>query len=135
MSFWKSILNFWTRIFDYKGRSTRKEFWIGILQILLIPIIATIIGVAIFGFDIYEDKYLPLIATCSIILLILPYISLIIRRMRDIGFTNLGIIFIILIAILANAAFNVVIFIIALLPTNAFILNNSSLINKILRKE
>ncbi len=83
------FLLFWTRSFDYKGRTSRAEFWSGVLGnaiIMLALLIALIISLTCFS---------PAINTFSIIMIIffslfclvelLPSITLIIRRMHDIG--------------------------------------------------
>lgn len=85
----KAFLLFFTRAFDFRGRSSRKEFWLGILPNAIIMVILG--GLLLYSLLAYDK----VINTFSIIMIalftlfcfieLLPSISLIIRRMHDIG--------------------------------------------------
>ncbi len=80
---------FWTRAFDYRGTSSRREFWWGVLgnSIIMVILLALLI--------VSLTCYSPQINNFSIIMIVLfslfcvvellPSITLIIRRMHDIG--------------------------------------------------
>lgn len=80
---------FWTRAFDYKGYSSRSEFWWGVLGNTLIML--TLIALLIVSLTCF----MPQINTFSVVMIVLfalfcvvellPSITLIIRRMHDIG--------------------------------------------------
>ncbi|MGK0577701.1 DUF805 domain-containing protein [Macrococcus capreoli] len=110
MSFWEATKLFWTRAFDFKGRSRRKEYWVPFFTQLVLIIAAFIsffvllvlLGVAatssttgnleetntalgILGvFGIISGLFLMLIC----IVLIIPNLSLMVRRFHDIGKTG-----------------------------------------------
>ena len=70
---------FFTRAFDYKGKSNRKEFLIPVLTFL-----ALIISLCFLeeGLDVDDDIVEPLLLI-SFVVFILPFISLCVRRLRD----------------------------------------------------
>lgn len=80
---------FWTRAFEYRGTSSRREFWWGVLGNAIIMVILLALLV------ISLTCFTPQINTFSIIMIalfslfcvveLLPSITLIIRRMHDIG--------------------------------------------------
>lgn len=83
------FIKFWTRALDYRGTTSRREFWWGVLGnsiIMLILLALLIVSLTCFN---------PQINTFSVIMLVLfalfcvvellPSITLIIRRMHDIG--------------------------------------------------
>lgn len=80
---------FWTRALDYKGHTSRSEFWWGVLGNALI--MAALLALLIISLTCFT----PQINTFSIIMIVLfslfcvvellPSITLIIRRMHDIG--------------------------------------------------
>lgn len=132
MSFFKALGNFWVKTFDYKGESSRKEFWAGILQIVVLLFVMLGFGYYLCGFENFESKYLLIFSLVYWGIVVLPYISLIIRRLWDIGFTGLGI-FIVFILIFPTAG--IMIFIVGLLPTNSFVLNQSNILHKLVRSK
>ena len=80
---------FWTRAFEYRGTSSRREFWWGVLgNAIIMVILLALLVVSLTCFT-------PQINTFSIIMIalfslfcvveLLPSITLIIRRMHDIG--------------------------------------------------
>ena len=80
---------FWTRAFDYRGASSRREFWWGVLGNAII--MAVLLALLVISLTCFT----PQINTFSIIMIalfslfcvveLLPSITLIIRRMHDIG--------------------------------------------------
>ena len=83
------FIKFWTRAFDYHGTTSRSEFWWGVLGnaiIMLVLLALWIVSVTLFK---------PMVNTFSIVTTVLfalfciveliPSITLIIRRMHDIG--------------------------------------------------
>ena len=83
------FIKFWTRALDYRGTTSQREFWWGVLGnsiIMLILLALLIVSLTCFN---------PQINTFSVIMLVLfalfcvvellPSITLIIRRMHDIG--------------------------------------------------
>lgn len=83
------FIKFWTRALDYRGTTSRREFWWGVLgnSIIMLILLALLIA-SLTCFN-------PQINTFSVIMLVLfalfcvvellPSITLIIRRMHDIG--------------------------------------------------
>ncbi|MBR4820245.1 DUF805 domain-containing protein [bacterium] len=70
---------FFTRAFDYKGKSNRKEFLIPVLTFL-----ALIISLCFLeeGLDVDDDIVEPLLLI-SFVVFILPFVSLCVRRLHD----------------------------------------------------
>ncbi len=68
---------FWTRAFDFSGKSTRNAFWYAFLDNFIITIILAILASQVSVFSALTTLYT--IAT------IIPGISLVIRRLRDAG--------------------------------------------------
>ena len=80
---------FFARSFNFGGRSSREEFWKGILPNAIIMLI--LIGLLIYSSVAFNSK-LNMFSIAMILILLLfclieiiPSISLIIRRMHDIG--------------------------------------------------
>ncbi|TMT01335.1 DUF805 domain-containing protein [Apilactobacillus kunkeei] len=78
MNFLKGFSMYWTRYFDFKGRSTRSEFWWSFLGL-------TIITGIIAGIEQVDYKLGVQIYIVYSILTIIPNISQYVRRFRDIG--------------------------------------------------
>lgn len=80
---------FWTRALDYRGTTSRREFWWGVLgnAIIMLVLLALLI--------VSLTCYTPQINAFSVIMIalfslfciveLLPSVTLIIRRMHDIG--------------------------------------------------
>ncbi|MFA3778381.1 DUF805 domain-containing protein [Yersinia sp. 1652 StPb PI] len=89
MVFWQCYLNGWQRTFDFKGVSSRQEFWIffltnSLLKILLIIIIATLSVTK----TIDSVDYLLTINIFINIVVPLPLLAVGIRRMHDIDLSG-----------------------------------------------
>lgn len=80
---------FFTRTFDFDGRSSRKEFWLGILPNAVIMLI--LIGLTVYALSGFSEVINPFSITMLTlfslfcIIEIVPSLSLIVRRMHDIG--------------------------------------------------
>tara|TARA_B100001564_G_scaffold229686_1_gene193805 strand:- start:72 stop:419 length:348 start_codon:yes stop_codon:yes gene_type:complete len=81
-----SYKRFWTKGFDFKGRSTRNEYWLGAV---LANFIVTVLLLIIVGVSTVINEYLGLFFNLIYILYVLgqiiPSISICIRRVRDMG--------------------------------------------------
>ena len=77
---------FWTKGFDFKGRSTRNEYWLGAV---LANLIVTVLLLIVVGVSTLINEYLGLFFNLIYILYVLgqiiPSISICIRRVRDMG--------------------------------------------------
>ncbi|MCI8369418.1 MAG: DUF805 domain-containing protein [Clostridia bacterium] len=80
---------FWKRAFDYKGYSSRGEFWWGVLGnaiIMVILLALLIISLTCFTPQINNFSVIMILLFSLFCLVeLLPSINLIIRRMHDIG--------------------------------------------------
>ncbi len=68
---------FWTRAFDFSGRTKRSAFWFALLDNLIISVILAIITSQISFFGVIYNLFFFAV--------IIPTISLIVRRLRDAG--------------------------------------------------
>ena len=80
---------FWTRALDYKGYTSRNEFWWGVLGNALIMVALLVLwAVSVFCFKPMVNAF-SIITTVAFGLFclveLIPSITLIIRRMHDIG--------------------------------------------------
>lgn len=83
------FIKFWTRAFDYHGTTSRAEFWWGVLgnALIMVALLALwIISITCFKpmVNTFSTVMTVALAVFSIVELI-PSITLIIRRMHDIG--------------------------------------------------
>lgn len=89
MKIYEGFKLFWTRAFDFKGRTSRSEFWWGVLAnsvIMVALLILLIISLTCLSttVNVFSKIMIALFALFCVVEL-LPSISLIIRRMHDIG--------------------------------------------------
>ena len=89
MRLYEGFKLFWTRAFDFKGRTSRSEFWWGVLAnsvIMVALLILLIISLTCLPttVNVFSIIMIALFALFCVVEL-LPSISLIIRRMHDIG--------------------------------------------------
>lgn len=89
MGFYNGFKLFWVRAFDYKGRTSRSEFWWGVLGnaiIMVALIILLVISLTCFK-PVINPFSKVMIAAFALFCVVemLPSITLIIRRMHDIG--------------------------------------------------
>ena len=82
----ESYKSYWTRAFDFKGRSTRTEYWLGAV---LTNLIVTFLLLIIVGITAAINEYLYLFFNLIYVLYglgtIIPSLSICIRRVRDMG--------------------------------------------------
>lgn len=95
MNIFSSLKHTFSNTFNYKGRASKYEFFYYTVLYTIVSVFLPF--VLIFVFSLYEDIYKYIIASISVLLLI-PYLSLFLRRLHDIGngFPTFLIIFIIL---------------------------------------
>ena len=86
---WRAFISLWKNIFNYTGKSSRKEFWLGsiaeiiFMYLLLIPYALVVVPLRYMGVEIILSPIL-----CSIIhigVCIIPLVSLYARRANDVG--------------------------------------------------
>ena len=70
---------FFTRAFDYKGKSNRKEFLIPVLAFLILIISLCFLEEVL---DVDDDIVEPLLLI-AVVVFILPFVSLCSRRLHD----------------------------------------------------
>lgn len=107
---WK---DFWVGYFDFKGTSTRAGFWWGMLEYFLISLVWNIIRSNIQSYNehvwlsIGLDKTIIFITEILNLILFIPYIAVITRRLRDVGVKNIliTIMLVIYLALLFGARF------------------------------
>lgn len=100
VNFFSAQIKLWARIFDYKGTSTRKEYWFPFILHVLIGLVACINIISSWLFVIFMGgEFMTTFATIGhyagliiggILLLylalsIIPWIALTVRRLRDAG--------------------------------------------------
>lgn len=89
MTTFQAFKLFFVRACDFKGRTSRKEFWLGILPNAIIMVI--LLALLVCGLTMFETALNPfgifMIVAFGLFCVIelLPSISLIFRRMHDIG--------------------------------------------------
>ena len=89
-SFGQTLLLFWKRIFDYKGKSSLRQFWFPVLfnALLAVPAIASLVCIHILEPVDFERTVLLAVAAVFLIyqvIALIPFISLTVRRLRDGG--------------------------------------------------
>ena len=75
-SFVDAIIKYWAGYIDFKGTSSRKEFWFAVLFLVLVDILFSVIGI----------KFLSALLTA---IFFLPSRALAFRRYHDAGFSGL----------------------------------------------
>lgn len=85
VSFIDAIKLFFTRAFDFKGRSRRKEYWYVVLAnyLIQIPFVVFTIVALVSGENVQPEPFV-ILALFSVVCVI-PSISLTLRRLHDIG--------------------------------------------------
>lgn len=103
------IFNYWKGIIDYKGRTTRKEFWIGYFgtQAVVVLAFSALSGLCEFENFSFSSVFLLLFVYGSILI----HIPGVCRRLRDAGFSMW-----VLLLIIIPAGF-FVLFILLCMPT------------------
>ena len=85
ISFTKAVRNFYVKAFNFKGRATRAEYWWAYLYMLLLVVIYSVLFFIIVDSTPNNVNDSVMILTCILIFLMLPKISLIVRRLHDLG--------------------------------------------------
>ena len=87
--------NFWRRAFDFAGRSSRREYRIGILCSVLLAIPG--LSVIITGAMLHNDRVLFAGIALHLLICVLfwfvPFIALCVRRKHDLGKSGWGVLF------------------------------------------
>lgn len=89
----KTILYMWKRIFDYKGKSSKEEYIFPLITHIILGIIAFALALAVAGLSLagiggaFKLVLIVLggVLTFYLLLSILPWISLTVRRLHDTG--------------------------------------------------
>ena len=85
IAFWDAMKLFLTRALDFKGRSRRKEYWYVCLANAIIQIPYYFLLAESFMTDDYIKPEITLLYVLYYLAFIIPYISLTLRRLHDIG--------------------------------------------------
>lgn len=91
VTFGQAWKDFWKGYVDFKGTSTRAGFWWGALNYFIIYFIWNIINVIVDSynqnilFSIGLDKTMTVITVAIHLVIIIPLLSVLSRRLRDIG--------------------------------------------------
>lgn len=152
VTFGEAMRDFMKRYFDFKGRSTRASFlWVLLTMVIVMGVLFTLLFHAIRQNKSLEILLLTGLTILIIIVFLVPYLAVYVRRVRDAGFTGAGI----LIILLCNGAINILtelvtlpigamleymitvfVTVIALAPTDELVYKKENkLINFFLRKE
>ena len=86
---WNAFISLWRNIFDYRGRTTVKEYWLAVLMTYISLMIgAFLLGKLVKVLDIGRFiEPLAVLGVYSIIILI-PLVAMFVRRMRDTGLSK-----------------------------------------------
>lgn len=91
VTFGQAWKDFWIGYVDFKGTSTRAGFWWGALNYFIIYFIWNIVNVIVDSynqnilFSIGLDKTMTVITVAIHLIIIIPFLSVLSRRLRDIG--------------------------------------------------
>lgn len=103
--FRQAASDFWVGFADFKGRTTRSGFiWGTVVSILVacLPLLFLVVGSIVSGPNMNVFFYgLLLLLTLSIIM-VLPSLTLTVRRLRDIGLSGWGILVAFIVYLIAN---------------------------------
>ena len=84
----ESLIDFWKGFISYNGRSSRKAFWIGLLEYLAIIFV---VDDALFGYLSYayaggtSGIVINVIQVVFLVIMLIPLTALAFRRLRDAG--------------------------------------------------
>ena len=88
VNFFTAQIKLWARIFDYKGRSTRKEYWFPFILHVVLGILEGV-SIVLSFIPVTIIHYFFLVIAVGLLmylsLSIIPWISLTVRRLRDAG--------------------------------------------------
>ncbi|QBO35743.1 DUF805 domain-containing protein [Periweissella cryptocerci] len=86
--------DFWIKTFDYKSEATRADYWWAMLGNAILFVLVTIVGSLLIGailalIDSGTNDMIDIIVTVFVVFLLLavivPSVSLNVRRLRDVG--------------------------------------------------
>jgi len=80
----KYYIKCFKQYFDFKGRASRKEFWMFVLFQTLFTIIAMGLDDILFGYPFIGDESGP-IWIIYVLLSLFPYFAVMARRLQDVG--------------------------------------------------
>lgn len=112
----KEFILFFKRAFDFKGRSTRKEYWIPlVILLILVAVFAFVFGIisGVSGWSMEEAlTYYYVIVGIFSLLILIPDMSLTVRRLHDHNLSG----WFYLLALIPGVAF-IAMIVIGVLPT------------------
>lgn len=88
VNFFSAQIKLWSRIFDYKGTSNRKEYWFPFILHAALGLLAAVnVGLSFIPVPVvhYIFLILALFIIAYLILSVIPWIALTVRRLRDAG--------------------------------------------------
>lgn len=91
VTFGQAWKDFWTGYFDFKGASTRAGFWWGMLDYFIINFVWNIINSIVKSYNMHVlysiglDKTMIFITGIIHLVLFIPMLSVLVRRLRDTG--------------------------------------------------
>lgn len=82
----KIYAQFWTRAFDYSGRSDTTDFWVPFVFNCILVLILSILGALAFGNDITNHQQVAQWIGAGLgLIFLIPTLALETRRLRDSG--------------------------------------------------
>lgn len=89
MKFFKAVISAFRNIFDYTGRSNRREFWYWAGFVVIVWLLCRAVDLAVIapmrGFAAYEQGAGAPLSNLWLLICILPTLALIVRRVHDHG--------------------------------------------------
>ena len=81
----KEYLNLWRRAFDFKGRSTRRDFWLPFLVNCAVWVLAVAVTLMFLSFAPAFTGILAAILWAYLVVSAVPFAALTVRRLHDTG--------------------------------------------------
>ena len=79
--------NFWKQAFNYKGVSTRKEYWlVALVNALIGLVLGILIGIAVGMNEVNISLGIAVLSLFYCLAVLVPSLPLGVRRLRDAGF-------------------------------------------------
>ena len=106
---WKAFKSLWKNVFNFKGKASRKEFWLGsiaeivFMYLLFIPTALIVVPLRYSGVDI--ASFVTVWCVIHIGGCLLPLVSLYVRRANDVGLGVFDTIFTAIVVPCAGAMF------------------------------
>jgi uncharacterized membrane protein YhaH (DUF805 family) len=92
-----AYISFWKHYFDFNGTATRMEYWVAVIGNFIIGFVFAVATglsgwLAVSPLDVNQAPSLALgILTLFSLMAVIPYVSLVVRRVRDTGISNVAI--------------------------------------------